>query len=274
MQLFVAHHLFLCSVLLICSWYMPPWFLSFRYSAKCGHVQQGGCSIFKRCRILSIIFMACDWFFVAHDSFVRGRWFHFWLTYCLISIKHSARYVRDSFCHCTWFVCSRKMIWFFGWRIVWFQFKQREMCTRLARRLLDIQTLPYIVVENPNIQKARRYTYICIHFHVNTYIYIYIFTYVCLYVVVYRGGTPKYSKGGARFLSISIIVYIDVRVCACVCVNMYMCMCEYVYVYIIICTWKPNCSKSQAFFFYVRFKRWCSLSLYNCRCEHSFLCVL
>jgi len=182
MQLFVAHHLFLCSVLLICSWYTPPWFLSLKYSAKCGHVQQGGCSIFKRCRILSIIFMACDWFFVAHQSCVRGRWFHFWLTYCLISTEHNARYVRDSFFRGTWLVCSRKMISFCGWLIVWFQFKQREMCTRLARRLLDIQTLPYIVVENPNIQKARIYIYICIYFYVNTYIYIYIYAhmYACM----------------------------------------------------------------------------------------------
>jgi hypothetical protein len=34
------------------------------------------------------------------------------------------------------------------------QHVQREICTRLARRLLDIQTLPYIVVENPHIQKV------------------------------------------------------------------------------------------------------------------------
>ena len=36
------------------------------------------------------------------------------------------------------------------------QHVQREICTRLARRLLDIQTLPYIVVENPHIQKVHK----------------------------------------------------------------------------------------------------------------------
>ncbi|EKX35983.1 hypothetical protein GUITHDRAFT_155357 [Guillardia theta CCMP2712] len=34
------------------------------------------------------------------------------------------------------------------------QHVQRELCIRLARRLLDIQTLPYIVVENPHIQSV------------------------------------------------------------------------------------------------------------------------
>jgi hypothetical protein len=36
------------------------------------------------------------------------------------------------------------------------QHVQREICTRLARRLLDIQTLPYIVVENPHIQTVHK----------------------------------------------------------------------------------------------------------------------
>jgi signal transduction histidine kinase len=34
------------------------------------------------------------------------------------------------------------------------QHVQRELCIRLARRLLDIQTLPFLVVENPHIQKV------------------------------------------------------------------------------------------------------------------------
>jgi len=34
------------------------------------------------------------------------------------------------------------------------QHVQRELCIRLARRLLDIHTLPYIVVENPHIQSV------------------------------------------------------------------------------------------------------------------------
>ena len=35
-----------------------------------------------------------------------------------------------------------------------YTYHQRELSTRLARRLLDIQTLPYIIVINPNIQQV------------------------------------------------------------------------------------------------------------------------
>jgi [3-methyl-2-oxobutanoate dehydrogenase (acetyl-transferring)] kinase len=35
------------------------------------------------------------------------------------------------------------------------RFVQQELPKRLARRLMDLQLLPYIVVNNPNIKKAR-----------------------------------------------------------------------------------------------------------------------
>jgi hypothetical protein len=36
------------------------------------------------------------------------------------------------------------------------RFAQQELPKRLARRLMDLQLLPYIVVHNPNIKKVGR----------------------------------------------------------------------------------------------------------------------